>query len=106
MKKNYWQVFLGIALLSLSALLYGLHYLVFRDAHHIFIYLLGKRSPAFPGKAYNAQCSHKESRNRVFVAQASRLHCRDKVVGRASSLLAPGMQARRLRYNADQVFAS
>ncbi|MDD4956404.1 MAG: hypothetical protein PHQ61_02040 [Candidatus Omnitrophica bacterium] len=32
---------LGIALVLLSALLYGLHYLIFHDAHHIYIYLLG-----------------------------------------------------------------
>jgi hypothetical protein len=36
-----WQVALGVSLLILSAILYSIHYLVFRDAHHIFIYLLG-----------------------------------------------------------------
>jgi len=34
-------ILLGVLLLALSALLYFAHYLVFRDAHHIFIYLLG-----------------------------------------------------------------
>jgi len=36
-----WQLILGIILVSLSALLYILHYTIFRDMHHIFIYLLG-----------------------------------------------------------------
>jgi hypothetical protein len=36
-----WQVALGVALIILSAILYSIHYLVFGDAHHIFIYLLG-----------------------------------------------------------------
>lgn len=41
MKHFRWQVVLGIALIALSVLLYGLHYLFFHDSHHIFIYLLG-----------------------------------------------------------------
>jgi hypothetical protein len=41
MKEIRWQVSLGVGLVVLSALLYGLHYLVFHDAHHIFVYLLG-----------------------------------------------------------------
>jgi hypothetical protein len=36
-----WQALLGAALLALSALFYYLHYLIFRDAHHIFLYLIG-----------------------------------------------------------------
>ena len=36
-----WQVLLGIFLVALSAVLYLLHYAIFRDSHHIFIYLLG-----------------------------------------------------------------
>lgn len=40
MKLN-WQVVFGLSLVTLSALLYWVHYLIFRDAHHIFIYLLG-----------------------------------------------------------------
>ena len=36
-----WQFFLGSSLVLLSALLYFVHYLIFHDAHHIFIYLLG-----------------------------------------------------------------
>ncbi len=36
-----WQIYLGIVLLALSTLLYGMHYLIFRDSHHIFLYLLG-----------------------------------------------------------------
>lgn len=42
MKKLFnWQMLLGLGLVALSALVYFLHYLIFRDAHHIFIYLVG-----------------------------------------------------------------
>jgi hypothetical protein len=42
MKKLFnWQVLLGLGLVALSALVYFLHYLIFRDPHHIFIYLVG-----------------------------------------------------------------
>ena len=43
MKIKYfnWQVYLGLLLILLSVLLYIAHYAVFRDAHHIFVYLLG-----------------------------------------------------------------
>lgn len=36
-----WYVYLGAALLVCSIALYLLHFFVFRDVHHIFIYLLG-----------------------------------------------------------------
>ena len=32
---------LGAALLALSAFFYFIHFLIFRDAHHIFIYMVG-----------------------------------------------------------------
>ncbi len=41
MKRSSSRVLLAAALLVLSALFYFLHYLIFRDPHHIFIYLLG-----------------------------------------------------------------
>jgi hypothetical protein len=41
MKQWKWQVLLGISLVGLSAIVYFSHYLIFRDAHHIFIYLIG-----------------------------------------------------------------
>ncbi len=41
MKRLNWQVLLGISLVVLSAFVYFIHYLVFRDVHHIFIYLVG-----------------------------------------------------------------
>lgn len=42
MKKIFnWQVLLGIFLIVLSSVFYLVHYAVFRDSHHIFIYLLG-----------------------------------------------------------------
>jgi hypothetical protein len=39
--KLNWQVALGISLVALSALVYVIHYLIFRDVHHIMIYLIG-----------------------------------------------------------------
>jgi len=36
-----WQVVFGSVLVVLSAVFYAVHYLVFRDTHHIFIYLVG-----------------------------------------------------------------
>jgi hypothetical protein len=36
-----WQLFLGLGLIFLSAFVYFVHYLIFRDMHHIFIYLIG-----------------------------------------------------------------
>ncbi|HCJ67297.1 MAG TPA: hypothetical protein DHV62_08255 [Elusimicrobia bacterium] len=41
MKRFNWQILLGLSLVVLSAFLYFVHYLIFRDTHHIFIYLLG-----------------------------------------------------------------
>lgn len=42
MKKIFtWQVNLGILLVALSAALYYVHFLVFHDSHHIFIYMVG-----------------------------------------------------------------
>ncbi len=44
--KNYknhisWQILLALVLIVLSAVLYFIHYLLFKDTHHIFIYLIG-----------------------------------------------------------------
>jgi hypothetical protein len=36
-----WQVVLGVILIMLSASVYYIHFLIFRDARHIFIYLIG-----------------------------------------------------------------
>jgi hypothetical protein len=36
-----WQVAFGLTLIFLSALVYFIHYAIFRDAHHIYIYLIG-----------------------------------------------------------------
>jgi len=41
MKKSLWQIRLGIILIALSAVFYLIHYAIFRDAHHIFLYLIG-----------------------------------------------------------------
>jgi len=36
-----WKITLGIILIFLSAVVYLIHYIIFRDPHHIFIYLIG-----------------------------------------------------------------
>ena len=41
MKRYSWQISLGILLIILSAFVYIIHYILFRDPHHIFIYLVG-----------------------------------------------------------------
>ncbi|MDH4027206.1 MAG: hypothetical protein OEU95_00045 [Nitrospirota bacterium] len=41
MKRFSWEILLGIYLVALSAVFYFIHYMIFRDVHHIFIYLLG-----------------------------------------------------------------
>ncbi len=41
MRGSNWQIILGIVLIALSALVYIVHYFIFRDPHHIFIYLIG-----------------------------------------------------------------
>jgi hypothetical protein len=41
LKRVNWQIWLSIILLLLSVFLYFLHFLIFKDAHHIFLYLLG-----------------------------------------------------------------
>lgn len=41
MKKKDWRLKLSVLLIFLSVLLYYFHYFVFRDAHHILIYLVG-----------------------------------------------------------------
>lgn len=41
MRRANWQLILGISLVVLSAVLYAIHYFIFRDAHHIFIYMVG-----------------------------------------------------------------
>jgi hypothetical protein len=41
MKHLNWQILLGLFLIVLSAAFYFIHYAVFRDVHHIFLYLIG-----------------------------------------------------------------
>jgi hypothetical protein len=41
MKRISWKIWLSLGLIGLSARLYLLHYYFFRDARHIFLYLLG-----------------------------------------------------------------
>jgi len=41
MKRFNWQIILALSLIVLSVILYLIHYAIFLDPHHIFIYLLG-----------------------------------------------------------------
>lgn len=41
MKRWNTEIVLGVTLLSLSVVFYIIHYAIFRDAHHIFIFLIG-----------------------------------------------------------------
>jgi len=41
MKRFGWQIFLGLLLVILSMIFYSLHFAIFRDAHHIFLYMIG-----------------------------------------------------------------
>ncbi|MEX2738814.1 MAG: hypothetical protein Q6356_007090 [Candidatus Wukongarchaeota archaeon] len=41
MKDIRWQVMLGIFLIILSVIVYFIHFLIFHDSHHIFIYFVG-----------------------------------------------------------------
>lgn len=41
MKRYNWQIILGLTLIGASVVFYLFHYVIFHDAHHIFIYLVG-----------------------------------------------------------------
>jgi hypothetical protein len=41
MKRFSWQIFLGLSFILLSTMLYLIHYAIFRDSHHIILYLIG-----------------------------------------------------------------
>lgn len=41
MRSSQWELRLGVGLVSASVILHALHLVLFRDAHHIAIYLLG-----------------------------------------------------------------
>jgi hypothetical protein len=41
MKKQRWYLIVALSLVVASAALYLIHYAIFRNAHHIYIYLLG-----------------------------------------------------------------
>ena len=41
MKRFSWQIVLGLSLIVLSIVFYLIHYVIFRDPHHIFIYMIG-----------------------------------------------------------------
>jgi hypothetical protein len=40
-RKLDWRVWMALGLMAASVIAYFVHYLIFRDAHHIFIYMIG-----------------------------------------------------------------
>ncbi|MFZ2055720.1 MAG: hypothetical protein WAU81_16140 [Candidatus Aminicenantales bacterium] len=40
-KKIDWRIWMALGLMAASAIAYLIHYLIFRDVHHIFIYMIG-----------------------------------------------------------------
>ena len=47
MKRFRWEIILGIFFLLFSFFFYLLHYFIFRDLHHIFLYLIGDTAFVF-----------------------------------------------------------
>jgi len=41
MRRFSWQIIFALSLVALCAFFYVIHYAIFRDPHHIFIYMLG-----------------------------------------------------------------
>ena len=41
MKRFRWQIIAGFILIGISCLVYLIHYAIFRDTHHIFVFMLG-----------------------------------------------------------------
>lgn len=41
MKRIPWKIYLSLTLMALSLIFYLIHYAVFKDSHHIFLYLIG-----------------------------------------------------------------
>lgn len=41
MRRLHWQVYLGLILIVTSVVFYLVHYAIFRDSHHVFIFLIG-----------------------------------------------------------------
>lgn len=41
MKRYRWQIILGLSLILTSITFYVIHYVIFKDVHHIFLYLIG-----------------------------------------------------------------
>ena len=41
MRKRNWYLLIGASLILISAMIYSMHYAIFHDAHHVFIYMVG-----------------------------------------------------------------
>lgn len=70
MKRITWEVWLGLLLIIFSAIVYWLHYAIFRDSHHIFIYMVGDIAFVFievlmVTLVIHRLLSEKEKRNRL-----------------------------------------
>lgn len=70
MKRFNWEIWLGLFLIVFSAVVYGFHWVIFRDTHHIFIYMVGDLGFAFVEVMLVTLVIHrllneKEKRNRL-----------------------------------------
>lgn len=41
MKRINWKIWVGLLLITLTIAFHFIHYLIFRDVHHVFIYMIG-----------------------------------------------------------------
>lgn len=41
MRKRNWYLLVGVLLVLLSMIVYAMHYAIFHDSHHVFIYMVG-----------------------------------------------------------------
>ena len=47
MKQIKWKIIFGASMITLSVTFYLIHYFIFRDANHIFLYLIGDTAFVF-----------------------------------------------------------
>ena len=94
-----WQILAGLGLVALSAALYWVHYLLFHDAHHIWIYLLGDVAFLPVEVLLVTLILHNLLERR---AKRSRLHKLNMVVGAFFSEVGTELAERLAAFDADR----
>ena len=94
-----WQILAGLGLVALSAALYWVHYLLFHDAHHIWIYLLGDVAFLPIEVLLVTLILHNLLEHR---AKRSRLHKLNMVVGAFFSEVGTELAERLTAFDADR----